>query len=597
MGIWPLQRGCGPACLRWCTCHPLTCQSKSLRSSHLCGGCHAAWPIVSAVPTTWEATGFHGWAIGQDNPPWYESEPPRSKPGSTTMRARLRLISWRWSDWRQDIASRTLSRGNGTSWWIGVLTPQVVPRWPTYIGPSVDGNVDMSFGVTPEFICHPEMMPKGVQGADHRGPWQHGWNSWWWMASTTCQRHARRVEDPPGESVAAATWDFVSLAMRLEMKRSAVKKDVHWGPKEDSSYQQSAVVRPLEDSFDGSSTCMHQPELNHLPRTREDGGDPVAVTLGRQGGQQPLGSMMIAAVVMGLATMSMQQRPPVRCAGQDGYEDELVNPGGSSSGSSSVGPARWAAVTALEIAARERVATWRAERGLEDDSDFAFRWSSHEEAVAGAGHAVAHEWLRARAEQRDALLPAVARVMDEIPRPTPSAAPALLREAVSKKGKTMFGKRRQGVRLRANPTDAPEAVCQRVEALTTVMMKFGALEPSGHMNAALHEEWRQSCFRLSQRLVTQAEPATVLNALKTAGELQGFMRQRERSCVPEMKVDIDAYLHSSTTPAPVRALASLKWLNNNGQLGWSLYRTSQPPQEQGGSGLEEDLRWPLLLPC
>ena len=317
-------------------------------------------------------------------------------------------------------------------------------------------------------------------------------------------------------------------------------------------------------------------ELNHLPRTREDGGDPVAVTLGRQGGQQPLGSMMIAAVVMGLATMSMQQRPPVRCAGQDGYEDELVNPGGSSSGSSSVGPARWAAVTALEIAARERVATWRG--GLEDDSDFAFRWSSHEEAVAGAGHAVAHEWLRARAEQRDALLPAVARVMDEIPRPTPSAAPALLREAVSK-----------GVRLRANPTDAPEAVCQRVEALTTVMMKFGALEPSGHMNAALHEEWRQSCFRLSQRLVTQAEPVTVLNALKTAGELQRFMRQRERSCVPE-KVDIDAYLHSSTTPAPVRALASLKWLNNNGQLGWSLQDLAAPSRTRrkrtrGGSAV------------
>ena len=623
-GTWQLQKGFGRACMRWCTCQPLTCQSRNLRSSHLCGGCHAAWPIVSAAPTTWGAIDFHGWAIGHDNLPWYELEPPLSKPGSTTTRTRLRLISWRWSDWRQDIASRTLSRVNGTNWWRGALTPLVVPRWPTYIGHSVDGNVDTNFGVTPECMCQTEVMPKGAQGADHRGPWRHGWNSWWWMTSTTCQRHVRLVEDPPGGFVAAASWGSVSTAMKLEMKRSVVKKDVRWKLKADSSCQQFVVVRPLGDSFDGSFACMRQHELNHLPRTREDSGDPVAATLVRQGGQQLLGLVKAMIVMMGAGLLGNKVTPTLQCAGDGASDDPWPGASGASSSSrgpqASVGPARWAATTSLELAARERVLMWRGAQGLEDDSDFAFRWASHEEAAAGAGHAVAHEWLRVRAEQRDALLPAVARVMEEIPKPTPSQAPTILREMVSTKGKTMFGKKRKGVRLRANVSDAPEAVCQRVEALTKVMMKFGALAPSGNMNASLHEEWRQSCFRLSQRLVTQAESTTVLNALKTAEELQVFMRDRERSCLPE-KVDIDAYLHAATTPAPVRALASLKWLSNNGQLGWSLQDLAAPSgprrkRTRGGSAIviappmlaftEETIermqrsgneRWTALLGC
>ena len=190
-------------------------------------------------------------------------------------------------------------------------------------------------------------------------------------------------------------------------------------------------------------------------------------------------------------------------------------------------PARWSATTALELAARERVFKWRVEHGLEEDSDFAFRWSSHEEAIASSGHSVAHEWLRIRAEQSGALLPAAARVMEELPRPTPSMAPSMIREPVSTKKKTMFGRKRPGVRLKANPSDAPEAVCQRVEALSAVMMRLGALMPSGSMSRSLHEEWRQACLRLSQRLVTQAEAITVVNALKTADELQGFMRGRD----------------------------------------------------------------------
>lgn len=119
------------------------------------------------------------------------------------------------------------------------------------------------------------------------------------------------------------------------------------------------------------------------------------------------------------------------------------------------------------------------------------------------------------------------------------------------------------------------------------MMRLGALMPSGSMSRSLHEEWRQACFRLSQRLVSQAEAITVVNALKTADELQGFMRGRDRGCVPE-RVDLDAYLHSSSTPAPGRALASLKWLSNNGRLGWELQDLSAP---EGRRKKRQEIQW------
>ena len=111
-------------------------------------------------------------------------------------------------------------------------------------------------------------------------------------------------------------------------------------------------------------------------------------------------------------------------------------------------------------------------------------------------------------------------------------------------------------------------------------MRLGALAPSGSMTASLQAEWHQACTRLSQRLITNAEKSTVLNALTTAEELRQFMRLRDRGCAPE-KVDLDAFLHSPSTKAPVRALASLKWLNNNGQLGWSIQDLIPPIERRG----------------
>lgn len=167
-----------------------------------------------------------------------------------------------------------------------------------------------------------------------------------------------------------------------------------------------------------------------------------------------------------------------------------------------------------------KVASWREAHHLQDDADFAYRWTSHAQAVAEGGHLLAHAWLQVRASQEQQLLPAAARMVEAMPRPrpVPSSAPP---PRVPKKIK--WTKRRQGVRLRSNLADDPEVIQQRVASLARTLQVLGAIRPAGVMSHRLHDEWSESVLRLAQRLVTQSE-------------------------------------------APSRALASLKWLNTNGQL-------------------------------
>ena len=385
------------------------------------------------------------------------------------------------------------------------------------------------------------------------------WRGWMPTRSSCCHGLASCVVMPPGMSVAIAWKLFALTALRT-----------HW----------HKVAQCLDKSFAArkwqqGKEFAAQPHLCGHPRV--DVKLPKPSCNSSRLGEKVGALLMVGALVL-------QQQQVVSCGNDDRKPPLPVASGPSSSSQrpppSQVGPARWAAVTALETAARERVLAWRLEKGLEDDADFAYRWASHEEAIAGAGHAVAHEWLRIRAEQVVTLLPTVAQVMDDLPKPSPSMAPAILRETRGKPKAMASGRRRTGVRLRANPSDAPEAITARVEALTGVMMRLGALAPSGSMTASLQAEWHQACTRLSQRLITNAEKSTVLNALTTAEELRQFMRLRDRGCAPE-KVDLDAFLHSPSTKAPVRALASLKWLNNNGQLGWSIQDLIPPIERRG----------------
>lgn len=176
----------------------------------------------------------------------------------------------------------------------------------------------------------------------------------------------------------------------------------------------------------------------------------------------------------------------------------------------------------------------------------------------------------------DLLWPAAAKMVDALPKPTPSQAPKLQQAFFGPKSKKRQAKQKRApVRLRANPSESPDAIQSRVDALASVLQELGAIRPSGRMSGQLEDEWAGSCVRLAQRLVTSAEPVTVLNALKTHQELRSYMAKRERQGEPE-RVDLDSFLHSSSTTAPSRALNSLKWLNKHGHLGWDVVDLTCP---------------------
>lgn len=60
--------------------------------------------------------------------------------------------------------------------------------------------------------------------------------------------------------------------------------------------------------------------------------------------------------------------------------------------------------TAQQLADQQRVAHWRPAHGAEEDADFAFMFSTLEQAVSLAGHAVADAWLEVRHRDQDAMM-------------------------------------------------------------------------------------------------------------------------------------------------------------------------------------------------
>ena len=230
------------------------------------------------------------------------------------------------------------------------------------------------------------------------------------------------------------------------------------------------------------------------------------------------------------------------------------------------------AATAVALVAEQRVRDWRRQHNMEDEADFAFAFENFEAAQHAGGHHLASAWVEARAAQHELLLPDAAAVMEATARrPQPSQAP-ITRAPV----RSWTMSRRRGIRLHPNVADTPEAISNRAEALGRVFKQCGALQPLGYISERLDQEWTQACARLGQRLVTASEAVTVSNAIRTASELETFMRSRGRPYPPQ-HVDLDAFLHDPVAaPAPVRALASLRWLVNQGNLAWELGGLTPP---------------------
>ena len=418
-------------------------------------------PAVNVVGNNVVATGFPGLGCGAveqccDARPLIPLQ--HGKSGRTAPPVWTRFS---WLCTAVVCSDKTSCRQNGKRSFPEHPVSQGAHLWALCAKSGERGNLDLRLGWTP-LPCQLRHGQRHwpVIGAERTGLCWHGWMP---IPSSCCLELASCVGMPPGTCVAIAWMPCAWTVWRMRWHKVARCLDrsfaaQRWQPAKEFEAQLHLCGHPRVDVKSPKPSCN----------------------------SSRLGEQVGALLVVG--ALVLQQQQMVNC-GKDDRKPPLPVASGPSSSSQSpppsqVGPARWAAVTALETAARERVLAWRLEKGLEDDADFAYRWASHEEAIAGAGHAVAHEWLRIRAEQVVTLLPTVAQVMDDLPKPSPSMAPAILRETRGKPKAMTSGRKRSGVRLRANPSDAPEAITARVEALTGVMMRLGALAPSGSMTAS-----------------------------------------------------------------------------------------------------------------
>ena len=247
--------------------------------------------------------------------------------------------------------------------------------------------------------------------------------------------------------------------------------------------------------------------------------------------------------------------------------------------------AGWQAVDAIQQVEDQRIQAWRKDNGLTLDEDFAFAFTTYEQAQVMAGGLVADRWVAVRSAASDSMLQEVSAAIHDM-----RAAPAQPMRRPAPK----FKARRPGVRLRPNAEDSPEVVTKRVDALAAIWVTCQVLRPRGRMSVELQASWDESCRRLAQRQVAHAEAVTISNVIKTFHELKAVLDSRGRPLPPE-EVDIDHFLYHGTT-APSRALAALKWIVKNGDLGWPLYiMQTSPPQCPGSVYVPKRRWWPLLL--
>jgi len=133
-----------------------------------------------------------------------------------------------------------------------------------------------------------------------------------------------------------------------------------------------------------------------------------------------------------------------------------------------------------------------------------------------------------------------------------------------------------------------EAVQKRVNGLVSMLIGMGSYKPAGILTDALKAEWKQTCRRVAEKKVQEAEKATIDRVVNTWLELRAFLEGRGRPAPPEM-VDLDH------TQAPATALQALKWMNKNAsqELDLSNLQVPTTPRATGQRGQAPVVEPPL----
>ena len=225
----------------------------------------------------------------------------------------------------------------------------------------------------------------------------------------------------------------------------------------------------------------------------------------------------------------------------------------------------WDPEQAVEVATMERALEVRQHFGLADDSDLAYAFENYQDAMSAGGHALAAQWASARSKADEGLLAAGARAVED-------SGAGSARDRVPKPTVKPMIQRRQGVTLSTNRY-GPEVVVQRVESLAQCFEEMSVQRPAHKVTEARLEEWRKQLRRLSQQKVTQADSQTIINAIRTWKELAHYQEDRGLEVVEDL--DLASFVQDGTD-GPARALASLKWLNKAGTMGWNLTNIQLP---------------------
>ena len=236
------------------------------------------------------------------------------------------------------------------------------------------------------------------------------------------------------------------------------------------------------------------------------------------------------------------------------------------------GDAPLGAETAMERVASTRVEQWRSQWGLHDNTDFAYAFASYDSAVAHGGHHVADAWLQARSNIiEDDLIPQVAAVAESSgSRDRPASWPAP-KASMLKKSRMI-----QALRIRPGP-DQPEQVLLRAEALRKAFSQAKVMRPQGELTPERYSQWQDALDTLAKKKVTEAEGATVVNALKSWAELRAYMEQKDRLFPPDT-LDLYGFLQNGTN-GPYRAFHSLKWFSKHGRLQWDFSDVPVPSRK------------------
>ena len=113
--------------------------------------------------------------------------------------------------------------------------------------------------------------------------------------------------------------------------------------------------------------------------------------------------------------------------------------------------------------------------------------------------------------------------------------------------KTIYKKKPKAINVDKNISGA---VQKRVNGLVSMLIGMGSYKPAGILTDALKAEWKQTCRRVAEKKVQEAEKATIDRVVNTWLELRAFLEGRGRPAPPEM-VGLGPVLepHSGTSPS------------------------------------------------